>query len=154
MSLNKNIPGIDLLSLADRLIIKKDADKTRIFDPIRKKYIILQPEEFVRQLLILWLSEAGGFSRNSLQVEKLVRINDLSRRFDMVIYDKKTQPFILVECKAHGTPVGQHTFDQIAVYNMALKAPYLIVTNGVNTYCVEVNHITKSYIFLEKIPAP
>lgn len=154
MSLIEKETGIDLLSLSGKLVLKNEDGKTRVFDPVRKKYILLQPEEFVRQLLIQWITESGGINRNSIQVEKHIRINDLSRRFDLVIYDRSIQPFILVECKAADARIGQSTFDQIAVYNMALKAPYLVVTNGRSTYCVQVDHETKSYNFLSHIPVP
>ena len=126
--------------------------QSKVFDPVRKNYYMLSPEEFVRQLLILWLTQKGGFHRNNIQVEKLVRINGLSKRFDLVIYDKNIRPFILVECKDASTPVRQETFDQIAVYNMALKAPYLLVSNGLVTYCVKVDHSLKTYVFMEKVP--
>lgn len=146
--------GLELTSLAGGLVIRQKEGRTFILDPVRKKYVLLQPEEFVRQLLILWLTGSGGFHRNNIQVEKLIRVNGLSKRFDLVIYDSNVRPYILVECKEVSTPVSQETFDQIAVYNMALNAPYLLVSNGLVSYCVEVDHSGKSYVFMDKVPSP
>jgi hypothetical protein len=134
------------------LISEKNGIKY-IFDPIRKKNIILQPEEMVRQLVIQWLIAKSVFSRNAIQVEKLVRINNLKRRFDILIYDKKTQPNVLIECKAPSEVINQSVFDQISVYNMAMKAPYLIVTNGHSSWMAQQNMEAKRYDFFSELPA-
>jgi len=143
---------IDLLQWKDRLVTTQTVGKTYIYDPIRKKKVVLQPEELVRQLMIQWLIHETNFNRNNIQVEKKIKINNRNRRFDIVLYNKNTIPYILVECKSPEVQITQITFDQIAVYNMALRAPFLIVTNGLATYCVELDHIQKSYIFLSNIP--
>ncbi len=148
---NKDIP-IDLLSGADQLIIKKKNDHSLIFDPVRKKYIRLQPEEFVRQLFVLWLIQNTKINRNSIQVEKVLKINNVVKRFDILIYDNQMNPYIVVECKAPEVKITQSTFDQIAVYNMALSAPFLVVTNGRSTYIVQVNHTDKCYSFFDALP--
>jgi len=152
LSLIEKKINIDLLHWKNELIISQKEGKTFVLDPIRKKKILLQPEELVRQLMIQWLIQNTEFNRNNIQVEKLIKINHLSRRFDIVVYDKNIQPYILIECKAPDIRISQSTFDQIAVYNMALSAPFLIITNGVVTYCVKTDHINKSYVFLEDIP--
>lgn len=148
---NKEI-DLDLLKFKDSLIITVKDGKVLVRDPIRKKNIILQPEEMVRQLIIQFFILATNFHRNNIQVEKMIHINDLARRFDIVIYDKDIKPYILIECKAPDVHIDQSTFDQIAVYNMRLNAPYLLVSNGQNTYCAIMHHETKSYRFLRNLP--
>ena len=131
---------------------KVQNDRKYIFDPISKNYLVLQPEELVRQSCILWLIDQG-FSRNRLQVEKLIKINGLSRRFDIVVYYKEVRPYILVECKAPDVRIDQSTFDQIASYQMALNAPYLMVSNGISNYLAQMNHEVKQYRFFNEIPS-
>ena len=144
--------AVDLLKYQEELQITYADGKAFVKDPIRKKNIILQPEELVRQLLLCYFIKSTNFHRNQIQVEKKIQIHDLIRRFDIVIYNKEVTPFLLVECKAPDIKINQSTFDQIAVYNMKLNAPYLLVSNGINTYCVQINHDTKSYEFLTEIP--
>jgi len=144
--------AVDLLKYKEQLQITYADGKTFVKDPIRKKNIILQPEELVRQLLLCYFIKSTNFHRNQIQVEKKIQIHDMIRRFDIVIYNKEVTPFLLVECKAPDIKINQSTFDQIAVYNMKLNAPYLVVSNGINTYCVQINHDTKSYEFLTEIP--
>jgi hypothetical protein len=152
LSLIEKKINIDLLQWKNELIISQNAGKTFVFDPIRKKKIVLQPEELVRQLMVQWLLNKSNFNRNNIQVEKLVKIHQLNRRFDIVVYDKNIQPYMLIECKSPDIRITQTTFDQIAVYNMALSAPYLIVTNGLETYCAIMDHKSKSYVFMDEIP--
>jgi hypothetical protein len=152
LSLIEKKINVDLLHWKDELILSQNAGKTFVFDPIRKKKIQLQPEELVRQLMIHWFLKKSNFNRNNIQVEKLITIHQLKRRFDIVVYDKNINPYILIECKAPDVRIAQATFDQIAVYNMALSAPYLMVTNGLETYCAMMDHLHKSYIFMDDIP--
>jgi hypothetical protein len=144
--------SIDLLKYKDSLTLSSKDGKTYIFDPVRKKQIILQPEEFVRQLWIQYFIQETNFHRNNIQVEKTIIINHLPRRFDIVIYNKKVQPYILVECKAPEIVLTQASFDQITMYNMEVLAPYLIITNGKFNYCVQLNHKEQKFDFLQEIP--
>lgn len=152
MNLIEKKINIDLLQWKNELKISQNAGKTFIFDPIRKKKIQLLPEELVRQLMVQWFLNKSSFNRNNIQVEKLIIIHQLKRRFDIVVYDKNIKPYILIECKAPEVRISQATFDQIAVYNMALSAPFLMVSNGLETYCAKMDHDNKSYIFMDKIP--
>ncbi|MBC7885795.1 MAG: type I restriction enzyme HsdR N-terminal domain-containing protein [Saprospiraceae bacterium] len=152
MSLAHKAIPLDLLKFKESLNLTKKAGKLYVLDPIRKKLIVMQPEEMVRQLMICYFIQETDFTRNSIQVEKTLRINDLSRRFDIVIYDKQVMPYLLIECKAYGVAISQSVFDQIAVYNMRLNAPFLLVSNGLATYCARMNHETKAYEFLDVIP--
>ena len=143
---------IDLLAYQKDLTTKMEDNKSYLWDPIRKKYLVNLPEELVRQLLIIYLQKEIGFSKNYIAVEKSIKVNDLPKRFDLLIFDKNHQPFILIECKSPKVKVNQDTFEQIAWYNSTLKVPYLLVTNGITTYCCSVNYKDSSFSFLQKIP--
>jgi hypothetical protein len=142
---------INLHQYKDQLKTKKEDKTVLIFDQIRKKYIVLQPEELVRQLLILHLIKIG-YPKEKIQVEKGLNINGLMRRFDIVVYDSNFLPYLLIECKSHTVPISQDTFDQIANYNVQLRAPYLLVTNGVQTYCCGLDFENKNINHLTAIP--
>jgi type I site-specific restriction endonuclease len=109
----------------------EEADgKTYLWDAIRQQWVVRQPEEWVRQHLIHFLVREKGISRHLIGVEKAVRYLDTQRRFDLVVYDRQGQPFILCECKAPEVPLSQETLHQAARYNQVLQAPYLLLTNG------------------------
>ncbi len=143
---------IDLLQYQEALILKKENGKNYIFDPIRNKYMVLQPEEMVRQLMINYLLEQG-YNKNRMAVEKLLVINEKRRRFDLLVYHQNMKPFLLVECKAPEVKLSQSTLDQIARYNLPLKASYLLITNGPQTHCCRMNYQEKSYSFIDQLPA-
>jgi len=142
---------INLHSYKDHLKLKNEKGSTYIFDIIRKKYLVLQPEELVRQLLIHYLIEKG-YPKEKIQVEKGLNINGLYRRFDIIVYSQDFEPYLLVECKSHTVSIDQTTFDQIANYNLAVRAPYLMVCNGVQTYCCKLDYKSKSFEHLTYIP--
>ncbi len=146
------IISLDLLKHNDKIKKKKEDGKVKFFDPIRKKYIVATPEESVRQLLTLYLLEDCAYPKNNISVEKMLIINGLRKRFDILIYDEHTKPFLIIECKAPYIPLDDEVLRQAAVYNFELRAPYLVVCNGVETYCCQMNYDTKTYIFLEEIP--
>lgn len=142
---------INLHEYQDQLRIKKEKEVVYIFGAIRKKYLVLQPEEMVRQLLIHFLI-GNGYPKEKIQVEKGLNINGLYRRFDIVVYDRNFEPYLLIECKSHTVQIDQSTFDQIASYNLEVKAPYLMVSNGVQTYCSSLNYDTKEIKQLTFVP--
>ncbi|MDF1697433.1 MAG: type I restriction enzyme HsdR N-terminal domain-containing protein [Saprospiraceae bacterium] len=142
---------LNLHEYKDQLNLKKEQDVVYIFDIIRKKYLVFQPEEMVRQLLIQHLIKVG-YPKEKIQVEKGIDINGLYRRFDIIIYDSSFHPYILIECKAHTVSIDQSTFDQISSYNLAVKAPYLIVCNGISTYSCHLDFETKKIENLTYIP--
>ena len=144
---------LDLHQYRQFLKLKKTKEDNLIFDPIRKKYIIIQPEEIVRQLFLAFILHENIYPVNLIQVEKGIRVNDLMKRFDVVIYDRKIRPFILIEIKSHKSKLNQTSFDQAARYNIALKAPYLILTNGMSTRCAFVDHQKEKYEFLSNLPS-
>ena len=132
--------------------LKSTENKTLIFDPIRKKFVSLQPEEWVRQHVLHFLLEDKKYPAGWLQVEKTILLNRLKRRFDIVVYNPDGSIKILVECKAPEQAIKQETFDQIARYNQVLKAEYLIITNGLDHYFFTVDAEKENYVFLSDIP--
>ncbi len=131
---------------------KNKENKPYIFDIVRKDYYLLTPEEWVRQHVIHYLIKEKNYSPLLISVEKQLDINGLKRRFDIVVFDKKLKPYLLIECKAPQIPIDQKTFDQANRYNWLLKAPYLLLTNGLKHYICEIDFDENKYKFLTEIP--
>lgn len=131
---------------------KNSENKVSIFDVIRKKFIILTPEEWVRQHVVNYLLIDKKFPMSYLNVEKVLLVNNLRKRYDAVIYNPDGSIFILVECKSPSVTISQSTFDQIARYNMTLKADFLMVTNGMNHYFCKMDFENEKYEFLNSLP--
>ena len=131
---------------------KNSENKVSIFDEIRKKFILLTPEEWVRQHVIQFLLQDKKYPKSYINVEKLIKINDLSKRYDGVVFQPNGDIFLLIECKAPEVPISQQTFDQIARYNLVLKAKYLMVTNGLNHYFCQMDFENEKYVFLKELP--
>ncbi len=132
--------------------VKIENGKRLIFDDIRKKYVVATPEELVRQNFIHFLISEKKYPKSKISVEKGIHLNGLSKRFDIVVYDKTMKPWIIIECKAPKVPITQKTFDQAAQYNIKLQVNYLITTNGAETFCCKINAQEKKYEFLNEIP--
>jgi len=131
---------------------KNSENKVAIFDDIRKKFIILQPEEWVRQHCVQYLIQQKNYPKSLINVEKELIINDLKKRYDIVIFNPDGSIFLIVECKAPKIKIDQSTFDQVAQYNLKLNATYLMVTNGLNHYYCEMDFKNERYQFLKDIP--
>jgi hypothetical protein len=131
---------------------KNSENKVAIFDDIRKKFILLTPEEWVRQHTIQFLLHENQYPKSYINVEKLIKINDLSKRYDIVVFQPNGEIFLLVECKAPEVSISQQTFDQIARYNLVLNAKYLMVTNGLNHYFCQMDFENEKYVFLKELP--
>lgn len=131
---------------------KNSENKVAIFDDIRKKFIILTPEEWVRQHVVKFLLTEKKYPLSLINVEKILKINGLTKRYDVVVYQPDGTIFLLVECKAPGVMISQHTFDQIARYNMSLNATHMMVTNGLNHYFCQMDYEQEQYRFLPDIP--
>ncbi|MDR1022346.1 MAG: type I restriction enzyme HsdR N-terminal domain-containing protein [Prevotellaceae bacterium] len=127
--------------------------KHKIFDPIRKKHIILTPEEQVRQQFIYFLLHDKGFPAGLMMVEYALKVNGMSRRCDIVACARSGAPLLLVECKAPGVHIGNDTFAQAARYNISLRVPYLAITNGSASYCCRICFEAGSIEFLSEFPA-
>ena len=134
------------------LKIKNSEKHYLIFDEIRKKYIVLTPEEWVRQHYIHFLLKEKQYPISLIAVEKQFTINNLKKRSDILVFNSNGTPDIIVECKAPSVKITQDTFDQIARYNLKLNANYLIVTNGLEHYHFKLDSLNETYIFLEEIP--
>ena len=132
--------------------LKKADDKLWIFDLIRRKYVVLQPEEWVRQHVVHFLIEEKGYPKSLINVEKKLSVNGLAKRYDVVVYSKKGVVLLVVECKAPNVTITQQTFDQIARYNLSLNAQYLMVTNGITHYYCQMDYNQYKYIFLADLP--
>jgi hypothetical protein len=113
--------------------IKSQQGKEFIYDEIRKQWIILSPEEWVRQNFLQYLIQAKKYPATLIAVEKEIKLGDLAKRFDIVVYDKNTQPWIIIECKEMEVALDKQVLDQALRYNITLKVPYIVITNG--TYC-------------------
>jgi Type I restriction enzyme R protein N terminus (HSDR_N) len=144
--------NIDLLKFQPSLVIQKKEGQAHIYDPIRKKYLVQTPEEVVRQLFLAYLLQEKEFPKNRIRTEKMLKVNELTKRCDILVYGWEMQPYLLVECKAPNVPISDASFRQIAAYNMPLRVNYLLLTNGLTTYCCEMNYLTASWQFLENIP--
>ena len=132
--------------------LKKEGEKRFIFDLIRKKYIQLSSEEWVRQNCIRFLIEEKRISRFSIAIEKEIEFNGIKKRFDIVSYSREGKINLLVECKAPNIEINQKTFDQILIYNKILKSKYLMVTNGINHYYCKINEDKNNIKFLTNFP--
>jgi type I site-specific restriction endonuclease len=133
--------------------LKSNENKTLIFDNFRKKYVVLTPEEWVRQHVAQFLVDQKNYPVSLIAIEKQLSINGLKKRTDIVVYNREGNPEIIVECKAPNVAISQDTFDQIARYNLKLQASYLVVTNGLEHYFCQMDLINKSYLFLKDIPS-
>lgn len=132
--------------------IRKNKKSYEIFDSVRKQYVSLSPEEWVRQNFIRFLVEEKKYPEMLIAVEKSIKLNRMIRRPDIVIYDKTTKAKLIVECKAPSVKITQKTVDQVVRYNMALKVDYLVVTNGLVHYCIQINYKENKYNFINEIP--
>jgi len=131
---------------------KNSENKVSIFDEIRKKFIILTPEEWVRQHVVQFLLEEKKYPKSLINVEKVLMVNGLRKRYDVVVFNSDGSIFVLIECKAPAIKIAQATFDQIARYNMTMKSQFLMVTNGLNHYFCQMDFENEKYQFLENLP--
>lgn len=148
------MPAVDLqlLALQPRLRIRTEAGKRHIFGLVRRRWFVLTPEELVRQLFLHHLRERLHYPTAKFSVEKLIRTHQLNRRTDILVYDRAMQPWLLVECKRPETRLDAAVFRQIAWYNMPLRVPYLVVTNGRQTYVCRMDYEAESFAFIGELP--
>lgn len=122
----------------------------RIFCSIRKKWLKITPEEWVRQNFILYLHKVLGYPMALVAVEKSIRVGELSRRFDIVVYSRDHQPSLLIECKEMNVPLSEQVIRQALAYNLSIQAMIIIVTNGANSVAIQKKG--EEIVFLESIP--
>ena len=124
-----------------------------IFDSLRKKYVVLTPEEWVRQNYIYYLVHEKKYPKGRISVEFFLKVNQRNKRSDIIVFDKEAKPLIVVECKAADVNLTEKVFEQAAIYNLELGASYIILTNGKKSICFKKNANKESYVFLNEIPA-
>lgn len=115
--------------------------------------MVLTPEEWVRQHAVQFLLNDRKYPKSLVNVEKLLKVNGLSKRYDAVVFNPDGTIFLLVECKAPQIRIDQSTFDQIARYNLSMQSEFLMVTNGLNHYFCRMDYENQRYVFLTEIPA-
>ncbi|MEP2023167.1 MAG: type I restriction enzyme HsdR N-terminal domain-containing protein [Reichenbachiella sp.] len=131
----------------------KETERGReIWDEFRKKYVVLTPEEWVRQHFLKFLNDYLKYPKSLLKTEFEIKYNKLKKRPDIVAYDRQGQPLLVVECKAPAVKISNDTFQQAAIYNQTLKARYIVITNGMDHFCSEQNLETGTFQLIEKIP--
>jgi len=132
-------------------ITGKDGNEM-ILDPVRRKYVKLTPEEWVRQNFVQYLINEGKYPAGLLGIEILFRFNKLKRRVDILVHNRTGEPVLIVECKSPDVKIDESVFEQIATYNMKFKVPYLVVTNGLHHYACKIDHQEMKFEYLLVIP--
>lgn len=141
-----NLPSFDCK-------ITESEGKKRIFDPIRKKYIVLTPEEWVRQHIIHLLVEVLGYPKSLIRIESGLSYHSVEKRSDIVVFDKKAEPYLLIECKATNVKLDKKVLSQASMYNKTLKAPFLAVSNGLRTFCFQMDFDNGASVQLKDFPS-
>ncbi len=134
------------------LNVKQEGNRRMVRGEIRKRWFVLQPEEFVRQLLIHFLIGDMKYNRNRITVERGVRVNEEARRTDILVFDPDMRPFLLIECKAPKIKLDTSVFRQAANYNGPIRVPYLMISNGRESYVAEIDFAAEDYRFLPAVP--
>ncbi len=132
--------------------LKEEKGKKYIFDEIRRRFVLLTPEEWVRQHMVNYLVTEKHFPRLLISVEKGFSQNRNRQRYDLLVYNKSGHPIMIIECKAPGMEINQQVFDQAGRYNNRHKASYMLITNGVKHYCCLINITSRNYSFLPEVP--
>ena len=132
--------------------VKNSENKTTIFDVIRKKFVVLTPEEWVRQHVVNYLLSEKNYPISLINVEKMIKVNKTIKRYDIVVFNSDGSIFLLVECKSPKIKITQETFDQIARYNLVLKGNYQMVTNGLQHYYCQIDYENEKYDFIPELP--
>jgi len=132
--------------------MKEEGDVVFIFDEVRKKFLVLTPEEWVRQHVVKFLIQEKKVPKALIQLEGGLTYNGLQKRSDVLVFNSAGQKILLVECKAPSVKISQDTFDQIARYNFVHRVPWLLVSNGLAHYCCVLNWEQNSYQFMPELP--
>lgn len=143
---------LDFLQFQPKLRLSKSGEKTFVFDPIRRKDVVLIPEELLRQLVLLYLLEVKNYPANRIRVEAGFTLNGLQKRSDIIVFDADIKPWLLVECKSPKVSLTQATFEQVARYNLQWQAPFLAVTNGLATFCCQLDFEKQGFEYLRELP--
>ena len=142
--------AVKLTTYIEKLHISEDG--RQIFDPIRKNWVRLTPEESVRQTIILYLTEEKKYPPGRIAVERQIKYNNLSKRYDLVIYNKAGRPEILVECKSPRGSLNQKSLDQTQLYNEVLGAKFLWISNGIVNMIFQCDYSDQSVQIIDEVP--
>ncbi|MCQ2344166.1 MAG: type I restriction enzyme HsdR N-terminal domain-containing protein [Paludibacteraceae bacterium] len=145
------MPHLNLPDYGNKIRVRLNRVKQEIFDPIRRIWVALTPEEWVRQNMTLYISERLDIPLSRFANEAQITFNGLKKRCDTIIYDEKAMPLAIAEYKQPTVAITQKVFDQIAIYNLRLNVPYLIVSNGYTHFLCQVDNENKRYIFSDKL---
>lgn len=145
------LPQLNLPPISPRL--RREGGVLRIFDPLRDRFVALTPEEWVRQHFVQMLIGQLGYEFGLMGNEISLRVGALSRRCDTVVYDQRLRPRMIVEYKRPTVALSQRTFDQISRYNQTLRVPFLVVSNGMQHFCLRVDYANDTCTFLPAIPS-
>ena len=143
-----NFPGYNFKIINQGI----DGQSSKVFDMVRRKYVSLTPEEWVRQHLLHYLVHDKEVPKSLIGIEKKILINNMVKRTDLVVYSRNAKPLLIAECKAPSVKITQQAFDQAARYNLSLDVRYFILTNGMDTFFCTIDHVQQAYHFLEDIP--
>jgi hypothetical protein len=130
--------------------IKKQGDRELIFDELRKKWITLTPEEWVRQNFLQYLVKVKKYPASLIAIEKEIKLGDLKKRFDIVVHDRNAKPWMIIECKEMDVILNSSVLDQALRYNISLNVPYLVITNG--SYCMATGVINNELTDMDSLP--
>ena len=140
-----NLPKTDLK-------LQRKGNRITVFDILRKKYVVLTPEEWVRQHFIHFLINQKGYNASCIANEVALNLNNTQKRCDSVVYGKQAEPLMIIEYKAPNIDITQQVFEQISRYNIRLRVKWLIVSNGLQHYCCQIDYESGTYQFVEDIP--
>lgn len=145
---------LNLLQYQSTLKIKKEGTNTYVYDPIRHKYLVLQPEELVRQMLLQYLIAVKKYPLGKIAVEVGLKVNELQKRCDILLYDSQFKPYMIVECKAPAVLLNDAVLFQAATYNLPLQVPYIMLSNGVSNFCARLDYAQNRFVVMDIIPDP
>ena len=147
-----NCELLNMPDYSDRIRLRKQDEQLQIFDSIRGRWLVLTPEEWVRQNTIIYISDTLEAPMSRIANEVTINYNGLIKRCDSIIYDDYGNPLIVIEYKRTDVAITQRVFDQIAIYNLQLRVPYLIVSNGLQHLLCKVDFKNRKYIFAQQWP--
>lgn len=130
--------------------IKEEQGREFIFDETRRRWVVLTPEEWVRQNFLQYLIQVKHYAPSLIAIEKEILLGEIKKRFDIVVYDTNTKPFMLIECKEMNVELTQKVLDQALRYNITMQVPYVVITNG--SYCMAFNCTQNSFTELSELP--
>lgn len=143
---------LSLTRFAEALKVRTYSGKRQVWDSLRKKWVALTPEETVRQLFVQYLIREKGYNKNRLNLEKQLQVGERIKRFDILAWSPEMIPFLMVECKAPHVQLDSKVFFQIANYHLAIQVPFLVMTNGLSTFCCQIDTENQKVELLDCIP--